>query len=323
MANISRRPERAFFSGSNFQMTPKRKINLATQSGMTLWHRVQRSWPIVAVGTAANSPARRSGVIATAPSPRGTPESIKVDIEKIKQGSYKGHPAVLLRFEATIIPLVQSDEICFEIRLYPTRRRPSKDFAMQPHFGAYGPAHITGSSAEPGVSSLSRMVTIDMSETKRGILLQLRNSQAKNHDMPMDFRFALVVVHFDPVIVTVIPSMSDKRRARILQHTWLHPLYLDMTQQSRDGLETCARQGDDACHASCDDFTPSHLTTAKWTQLLHTFSLAFFDPNPAINVSTHHPSCTETHTCRPGSVRWAMRDWQHDMKLGILSCACT
>lgn len=261
---------------------------------MTLWHRIQRRWPYVRTERPLKEQPGYNWVAAEAPDATGAIYGVKVELDGMRQGSFHSQPACLMKLSFTNGTVTPSAEICYDFRLSPVEKPGKKDNTDTPadsepdsFIAAYGPAHITSSAAHASAaeSKSGRPSSIIAYPKKDGLLLIVRRSTLFPRRLPQVFEFAMVVVHTQDVILSIIPSISKLRRAWVFQRSIVRPIRLDSAVESGEELNVCALQGEGGCHPTCDDFGQEHMTVDVWKRMLAKHDTKKFDGDTPGSVS--------------------------------------
>lgn len=237
-------------------------------NGMTLWHRLQRSWPLTQVKTQVDDTLARPRIVALFPKSTRDPYGIQVQLEKIKQGTYHSKRATFVTFRISLNTFHGFAEACIEIRLAAQSHAWYKKASTPPPFiGAYGPTHIEEIS-DRAREGERIPASVQMSLTSRGALATVRGRVPDVQIIAEGFYLGIVVVHEEAVQLKILPSTIDCRRARAFRRTQVHPINLEMRGDAGFSLTTCALQGEGGCHPSCDNFDAAHMTPEMWKLFL-------------------------------------------------------
>lgn len=232
-------------------------------------------------------------VVASVPDLFGDMFGVKVKLDSIKQGSYNSVPACLIKFSIENGISTEPSEICYDFRLCPfDEPELQQEPAARPSIAAYGPAHVTypANQAKAAESDSARPASVIAYPTPNGVLLILRQGKPAPDRLPAIFNFVMIVVHTQVVVLKVIPSYSDGRRARVFKRSTIRPIHLDLAAEPGDELNiTCAQQGDGGCHPTCDDFGLEHMTLDVWKGFIIQDHLRHFDGDTEGNEWVHVP----------------------------------
>lgn len=278
---------------------------------MTFWHKLQRRWPYVRIEPPLKESPGWDWVTADVPDVSGARYGIKVDIDGMRQGSYQSQPACFMKLSIANGTLTPSAEICYMFRLCPASQTSQtgtkKELDDKPCalIAAYGPAHITSTAtqARAAESDLVRPASIIAYPKKDGLLLIVRRSKPAPHIYPRRFHFALVVVHTQDVNLSIIPSISNWRRAWTFRRSTIRPIRLDSAVQSGEDLSGCALQEAGGCHPTCDDFGQEHMTMDIWRRFLVNDDINRYDGDVPGNVSPLIIPARGVHPAGMGALR--------------------
>lgn len=198
---------------------------------MTFWHRVQRLWPFIRVERPLKEVPGVIWIIADAPDISGDKYGVKVELDGVKQGSYNSQPACFLKFTVENGIINEASETCYDFRLCSASNDSTAQTSPTPSrafIAAYGPAHVTDTE-----------LPVAANPKQDGLVLVVWRSSVGRHTVAHSFFFAMVVVHTQDVVLKVIPSISDRRRARVLQRSRIRPVLLDSAGEAENHDRTC------------------------------------------------------------------------------------
>lgn len=267
------------------QEQPSPPALLVRSSGMTLLHRIQRSWPLVRLGRPITNFSIGSELVSSLPYTKYDTLSAQVELENVRQGTFRSEPATLLLFEASIACTGPFIETSIELRLSHSnfKTRASSDKAPL-YIAAFGPARIT-EPPEPGVSTTDQreLATVEMVRSPRGALLVVRSREQLRRIFPRTLQFGVVVVHKEPGDLRVLPSTTCSHRLKAFRRAKVRPINLDIEDELGKPIVTCAQQPDGGCHPSCKEFGPEHMTSWIWEQNLTKYETRYYIGDPPDN----------------------------------------
>ena len=219
---------------------------------------------------------------------------VQVELDSVKQGSDNSLPACLIKFSVENGITTEPTEICYEFQLTPLKKAKGQQTTARPFIAAYGPAQVTYPANQAAIaeSNSTRPASVIAYPTPDGLLVVLRRGNPTAEPLPTLFTIVMVVVHTQDAVLKVIPSLSDRRRARVFKRSITRPIHLDSAAEPGDELNvTCALQEDGTCHPTCDDFGRRHMTLDIWRSFIIRNHLRKFDGDTAGNVSSHSRTC--------------------------------
>lgn len=246
---------------------------------MTLWHRLQRSWPFTHINRQVDETLARPRIVALFPKSTRDAFGIQVQLEKVKQGTWHTRRATFVTFKVSLNTTRQFAEACIEFRLAARGQRwAKKEQGTMPFIAACGPALIQESS--PRAREGQRIPAgVQMSLTARGALAPVRGRVPDVQVIPTVFFLGIVVVHEQTVQLSILPSTIDYQRAKAFRRTQVYPINLEMGGDAGSTLITCALQAEGGCHPSCDVFDAEHMTPDVWKLFLSRVTLTFTRAN--------------------------------------------
>lgn len=259
---------------------------LVKQGGNSLWHRLQRSWPFIRIGRAVVQRWGVSNVVAIYPNSTRDEFGIWITVNKNKQGTFDGRSATILIFSALLTGHRSYKETCFEIRLVSKEEKPGQSTVLRA--SAFGPSYVTEwplNDAQIRTPN-SLPATITSRPVRSGVLVFARSGRPGLGGVAKLVRFGVVVVHSGEVELMVLPSTSAAKWVTAFRRTRITPIPLDLAREAGSSFPTCAKQGDVACHPSCDDFGPDHMTPAVWKEQLAQGYVKDYDGDGPLTVSS-------------------------------------
>ena len=238
----------------------------------SLWHRFERSWPFTRIKKPVDLYLFDNILLAGVPVPGpGDWHDNMVNLEFVKQGTFRGNPATLLSVH--IAHWIERDvrQSCVELRVGPA---PNADMKLprlkdsKVVIAAYGPAYVTRpvlpSANPPTKEQLER---IEVFPTKRGIMIHCLENALQPTGVHPSFSVALVIVHSVPAILTTFITSSDRRRALVPRRSWSRPLIIDEAGEREPFPSTCGWTTHCGLGERCTEFGPEHMTAAIWNEL--------------------------------------------------------
>ena len=264
----------------------QRSKGVRKTNGMTLIHRLQRSWPMVRTAQPISELSNQTKVVSQLPATRQHDLQVTVELQSVKQGKYKSGPATLLMFEVSLDRWGAFPEVCLEIRIETLPDGPRS--GSPSYIGAYGPRRVTEWPEPIGPARQTAKdlpATVEMRPTGPGAILIVRPRDSNPWLAPSVFPFGIVAVHTEKARIKVLPSCTDPARLKARSRTIVKPINLDLDDKLGEPIISCAHQGEGGCHSTCDDFGQEHMTPGIWAQNLTTFNLMHYDGRSPTTVS--------------------------------------